>query len=280
MSYKTILVYIDSPESASNLVSAAAKVAERSEAHLIGMYVIPPVPVYIAGELPAPVMLNNYHTEQHESIAQKIKNVFEEITSNRALVAEWRVIDAVASVTSAISAEANTADCLMVGAGGAGKLPGHGLSEDHLSKIISATPRPVLIVPVDHQVDSIATNIMVGWDNSEESCRAVFDSLPLLKAADSVNLLNINPTSDERHNALGSSSELTNTLARHNVNANLSFSSCGIGEIGDELLRASVESGSDLLVMGAYGHRVRDFFMGSVTRKVLKGTKVPVLVSR
>jgi len=240
VSFKTIVVYIDSSDSAPALVSAAAKVAERFEAHLIGLYIVPPIPVYTSGELPAPVMITSHHTEQHAKIAEQAKHTFDEITNNRAFAAEWRVVGADSSVTTSIAEEAGAVDCLIIGT--SSKETGLGLSENHVSKIVSAIPRPVMIIPLDHDVKTIGTDIAVGWDNSEEACRAVFDALPLLKSAQTVNLLHLNPTSEERRKSLGTSSELTNTLARHNINANLSFSSCGIGHIADELIRTSVET--------------------------------------
>jgi len=278
VSYKTILLYIDSPESASKLVSAAAKVAERSEGHLIGMYVTPPVPVYGAGGYTAPVSLDTYHIEYHEEQAEKARHTFEEITSNRAFVTEWRTVDAVTSVTQKIADQTREVDVLMLATDVTQE--GSGLSEDHISKIISSTHRPVLILPIDQELESIGTRVLVGWDGGDESSRAVFDSLPMLKHADHVNILRINPTGDERHHTLGTSSEIVNTLARHDVEASLSFSACSISEIGDVLLRTAFENDADMLVMGAYGHnKLRDFLMGSVTRNVLQQMKVPILIS-
>ena len=55
---------------------------------------------------------------------------------------------------------------------------------------------------------------------------------------------------------------------------------CSASEIADELLRTAFEMGSDLLVMGTYGHgRLHDIPMGSVTKNVLNGANIPVLMS-
>ena len=48
----------------------------------------------------------------------------------------------------------------------------------------------------------------------------------------------------------------------------------------DELLSLASDLGSDLIVMGAYGHaRMRQTVLGGVTRSMLAQMTVPVLMS-
>ena len=50
--------------------------------------------------------------------------------------------------------------------------------------------------------------------------------------------------------------------------------------IADMLLNRIADESIDMLVMGAYGHaRVREIWLGGVTRDVLRHMTVPVLVS-
>ena len=50
--------------------------------------------------------------------------------------------------------------------------------------------------------------------------------------------------------------------------------------IGDELLNMASDLGSDLMVMGAYGHsRLREAVFGGVTRHLLRHMTIPVLMS-
>ena len=49
---------------------------------------------------------------------------------------------------------------------------------------------------------------------------------------------------------------------------------------GEALLQRASDGGTDLLVMGAYGHsRMREFVFGGATRHVLRHAKIPVLMS-
>jgi nucleotide-binding universal stress UspA family protein len=49
---------------------------------------------------------------------------------------------------------------------------------------------------------------------------------------------------------------------------------------GDFLLNRAADLSADLLVVGAYGHsRLREMFLGGVTRTLLQQMTVPVLLS-
>ena len=53
------------------------------------------------------------------------------------------------------------------------------------------------------------------------------------------------------------------------------------GTPSDAILTAVEREGSDLLIMGAYGHsRVRELLLGSTTDAILRRAKVPVLLYR
>jgi len=278
MSFKTILTCVESTESAENLISVSAVLAEQFKAHLIGFYVTPPPPVYATAEIATPSMLINYHDQHHREMSDGLSKVFEEISAKTSLLAEWRNVEAFGSVPTTIAEHAHTVDLVTVS--GAQADADNSRAVDRLSSIVSANRRPTFVVPAVSGNDTIGSHVLVGWDGGDESTRAVFDALPLLKRAGRVDVLRINPTGDERHHTFGTPSELVNTLARHGVTSNLSFSVCGVSEIADELLKTAFESGADLLVMGAYGHgRVHDFLTGSVTRKVLKESSIPVFMS-
>ena len=278
MSYKTILCHLDSIETAEKLIVASAMIVEQFDGHLTGLYVIPPPPVYAAAEIATPAMLVNYHDQYHHEVSEQLEGMFNRICANRAMVSEWRSIDAISTVSSTVAELGHTTDLVTL----TGPMGGSDANADNdeLSRIVSANRRPSLIVPAEAQVRTIGSRVLVGWDGGDESTRAVFDALPLLKLAARVDIHRINPTGDERHHLFGTSSELVNTLARHGVTANLSLSVCSVSEIADELLRTAFEMGSDLLVMGAYGHgRLHDILMGSVTKNVLNGANIPVLMS-
>jgi nucleotide-binding universal stress UspA family protein len=51
-------------------------------------------------------------------------------------------------------------------------------------------------------------------------------------------------------------------------------------KLGELLLSAAATQGSDLLVMGAYGHhRLRELLLGGTTRTILRSMTLPVLLA-
>ena len=52
-------------------------------------------------------------------------------------------------------------------------------------------------------------------------------------------------------------------------------------DIGNALLSLAADLGSDLLVMGCYGHtRLREVLLGGVSRAILKSMTLPVLMAQ
>jgi len=73
---------------------------------------------------------------------------------------------------------------------------------------------------------------------------------------------------------------LADQLRWHGMQA----SACAIKDTGQSPAQAIIEAAlaaeATLLVMGAYGHsRARELIFGGVTRHVLEGAKIPVLLS-
>ncbi|MFC7611024.1 universal stress protein [Pseudoroseomonas aestuarii] len=51
-------------------------------------------------------------------------------------------------------------------------------------------------------------------------------------------------------------------------------------QVEDVLLSAAADLGAELLVVGGYGHgRMREMVLGGVTRSLLHGSTIPVLLS-
>jgi nucleotide-binding universal stress UspA family protein len=73
--------------------------------------------------------------------------------------------------------------------------------------------------------------------------------------------------------------QLARSLAWHGIRADVHRFTAK-GEIGAALFAAALEYHADLLVIGAYGHsRLRDMVFGGVTRYVLEGADIPVLMA-
>lgn len=138
---------------------------------------------------------------------------------------------------------------------------------------------PVLIVP-DELKEPFGKKIMIAWNQSNEALAAVRRALPLLIAAESVEITVIDPSPNgpERSDPGGA---LCQMLTRHGVKAEIAVLARTLPLISDILNRRATEIGADMLVMGAYGHsRFRQAILGGATRNMLEKAQVPVLMAR
>ena len=139
---------------------------------------------------------------------------------------------------------------------------------------------PVLVLPEPGADLPEFRKIVLAWNQGDEALRATRAALPLLTAADVVNVVVIDPPAHgiERSDPGGM---LTQMLVRHGVQAEVSVLARALPRISDVLRRHVTDQDADLLVMGAYSHsRLRQAILGGTTRNLLEETKVPVFMAR
>lgn len=159
----------------------------------------------------------------------------------------------------------------------------HGAIRDLPQNLLLRCGRPLLLVPSgDGAVKPAAPPFrhpLLAWDGSRAAARAISDALPLLKMAHNTVLLLLNDAQYAQGGAPAPGPAMVQFLARHGVRAGVRCERT-TAPPGDALLAIGRESGSDLLVMGGYGHRrLAETLLGGVTRTVLAGMPVPVLMS-
>ncbi|ACL56305.1 universal stress protein [Methylobacterium nodulans] len=141
---------------------------------------------------------------------------------------------------------------------------------------VFATGRPTLVVPPAPPPADPLRKVLIAWNDSLEGARAVAQAMPLLQAAGAVAIF-CAPRRDETRSA---ASDLAAYLARHGIAAEVLAAPDPSRAVGAALLETASAVGANLIVMGAYTHsRVRQFFLGGVTRHVLDHADVPVLMA-
>ncbi len=138
---------------------------------------------------------------------------------------------------------------------------------------------PVLVVPDEYTPQGRPKTIMVAWNESVESMTAIRQALPFLQAADLVRIVVIDPPTHgpERSDPGGLLSQM---LARHDVRCEIDVLSKTLTRVSDVLNRHAVDTDSDMIVMGAYGHsRFREAILGGATRNMLEKAAVPVFMA-
>lgn len=145
-----------------------------------------------------------------------------------------------------------------------------------LNAALFETGRPVLVAPASVPA-TIGQHVAIAWNGSAEAARAVSAALPLMERAEKITVLGVE-TQKTPGTAAG---DLAGFLAWHGIEAEaFTLASAPDRSVGELLLTHCTEAGADMLVMGAYTHsRMRELIMGGVTRHVLGGAAVPVLMA-
>ena len=282
MSYRTILVHLNDERRLPGMLDSAISIAIANKAHLIGLAVLPPIII-----VPDMDGISGAVIEQHRvaysAQMKRMQEVFNAVCAKQGVSASWVALDCEAanpfgSVATVVVDQARHVDLVITGQTDqewalTGQL-------DVGEEVVTEAGRPVLLVPKTAPIASKAKRILVGWNGSRESARAVFDAIPLLAAADDVIVVWLEPQTESGRLEEFAGTDICAALARHDVKCRVLHHIRLDRGVGPTLLSLSQEHGADMLVMGCYGHsRLREFILGGATRYVLDHMTVPVLMS-
>ncbi|KVA14062.1 universal stress protein [Burkholderia ubonensis] len=278
MGYKSILVHLDTSDRAHARLELALRLARRFDAHLTALsaiYTPEPVSFYVmAGSA-------DYFREQRERRDERVaalERLFHAETTRAKVSADWIAADARANTV--VPRHARHADLVIVGQSDPND-PETYIDDQFPENLVLSAGRPVLFVPYAGDHASLGERVLVAWDGSREAVRAAHDAMPFIEHAKRTTVVAVGNGHDPDANVRIPGADAALMLARHASDVNVLDIECGPGaSIGDTLLSRAYETGTDLLVMGAYGHaRWRELVMGGVTRTVLASMTLPVLMS-
>ncbi|MER2265305.1 universal stress protein [Methylobacterium oxalidis] len=269
MTYASIMVAVDLTPQARSRVQLASHLADEFHAGLIGVaaeqpaFAVPPV-----GPTPASAYALAASSEIVLNDLKLAHAAFGEAAGKRSRI-EWR--SNLDFPLPFLIAQAAAADLVVVGRK---PEPGPSLFSINPGDAVMHLGRPVLVVPpeVDH-LD--AKRIAIGWKNTREARRAVWDAMPYLKCASQVVVVSI-----DDGNGAADGQDVIRLLQAHDVYATSVQVDAAGASTSEALVDAAAEHGAGLIVAGAYGHgRLREWVFGGVTRDLLADTPVCCLMS-
>jgi nucleotide-binding universal stress UspA family protein len=149
---------------------------------------------------------------------------------------------------------------------------------EYAAEILMRTGRPVLIAP-PRVTETIGESVLLAWNNSPESARALTAAMPMLLKAQKVLIACIPQALDDEQEVQQSLAELRDVLALHGLKVETRLLKQAQDKEADMLREAAYGAGCDLIVMGAYGHsRLREYVFGGATRGMLSECALPVLM--
>jgi nucleotide-binding universal stress UspA family protein len=279
MACKDLLVHVDDTRSCPARLQAAVDLAVAHEAHLTGVYIIadPSPAAFVSSYVPPDVleMLQQRARERAEAALAR----FTEIASRNQISFETR-IDRVlyTAMADALATNARYADLAIVGQAD----PEDAETPSYLPEEVTLpSGRPSLVIPYIGPPPTLGQRVTVGWNASREAARAVNDALPMLKRAQTVDVVTVNPSEAPFGHGEEPGADIALHLARHGIKVEVRRIETRDLDVANTILSHIADRGSDLLVMGAYGHsRLRELVLGGVTRTILREMTVPVLMAR
>jgi len=277
MTLKDIVVHLDSTDTCRRRVQAALALALNHGAHLTGVGVLhqPYIPAYAEAQIGLDLM--EQQVEQFREALTGIGAGFETMANEAGVNADWRIVEG--DPVEVMSEQARYGDLTVLSQSAAGSeiIPS---SHELPDRVILGAGRPVLVVPSIYDGSAFGNRIMVAWDASRMAARVVHDAMPLLKKADAVTIMVVNPEPGETGHGDLPGADLAAHLARHGVKAEADHTVSKDVGVGDLLLSRAADALSDMIVIGAYGHaRWRELVLGGVTQHMLEHMPVPLLMS-
>lgn len=266
---KDVMVWLDGGMSDEVRLEAAAAIARQFDGQIIAL-LLNPLP------LPTQILEGVSRAEQLE-FARELGDKLEAKTARRlSLVGrpvEIRRFDVLADdIANIASREARSADTFVA------LRPNGAMDPDRLAEgVLFGSGRHLYLFPEMERPTPAFDRILVAWNGSRESARAMAEAMPFLRQARQVTVAFVSDKTPAEDEALVGS-DVINHLERHGVRAEMRRIASRNGDIAAALQAEARKA--DLLVMGGYGHlRLREWLLGGVTYNLMHGAPVPILMA-
>lgn len=152
-----------------------------------------------------------------------------------------------------------------------------GANRELIETALFESGRPALIVPSGREKFS-GRHIIIAWDGSASATRAVAGAMPLLRAAEAIEIVSVVGEKDLSKSIPGT--DLAPCLSRHGIDVTVANTNLGTSTSVAEAIYQEVSNfGADIIVAGAYRHsRLREFLLGGVTQDLLKDSRTTLFM--
>ena len=274
---KQLLVHADASPQFAQRLDFAGRLAARHGAGITALYASPSASeaIPVASGMGPGLAVRRENVQDTE--LARARSVFEQLKP-RDLPAVWAEIHEF-PLAPAFAEQALYADLLVLGQHG----PGEGWSTlmppDFPETVIALSGRPALVLPYTSAKPGLPGNVLIAWKPTRGAARAVTAALPILRTANSVQILSWGADAA----ATASGPDIVSYLKAHGVQANWqreNMDGAEPADLGELLLSRAFDLQADLLIMGCYGRaRAYEWVLGGASRTVLKSMTLPVLMA-
>jgi len=273
-----IAIHLNNDKACTRRIDVGLALAKQHGAEVVGVYPSDGVVGHYYDESIIPQDARRIVLERREGLRESVRKQFLESAQAADVNAVWRSPRGEAD--AALALHARYCDLLIMS---------KAEQVDSVTSIVANLPesvvmaagRPVLMIPNAGRLESIGERVLYCWDQRREAARAFTDATPFLKSCKELTVLEV-----DRDERAFKEADLNDydfsafcTASGYPQPKHLIKKSEGIG-VGNVILNTASDMGSDLIVMGAYGHsRMRQWVMGGASRTLLSSMTVPVLLA-
>jgi len=275
---KDVMVRLDGTSGDDVRLTAASQIAEIFEGHITGLFfnVLPPPPITDGLNVASASQATKLLATAKQAGDAIEATVFERLTRLQQPT-NLRRFDVVGDddISDTALPLARAADAFVALRPNDRSDEPEGLIEN----LLFGTGRHLFLVPSDRKAMTPLDNIVVAWNGSRESARALAESLPYLHLARKVGVVVVEGENPTEADALKGNDAVLH-LRHHGINA-VKYRAIGEeDEIADVLIAECRRLDANLLVMGSYGHsRLHELLPGSTTDRVLRRSPFPLLMA-